>query len=183
MRCISPVVMSHPVMLNDKPPVRGSYRVQHDGQWVISTVANKVKPLVQLDFEDLELFEAVTTQYQHLGVIFTDAIALKPSNPSFQRRRGDRVLVPRTQEKSITLTFEDLVERVGAYVTGAKPIALTIFDQNDQVLAHTCTYQPEDLMKEEGFIPQRLKIEGVGIAKAIFHSEAPFTLDDLFFVG
>ncbi len=176
------MAMSTPAMLNNQPPVRGAYGVQRDGQWVISTVASKVKPLVQLDFEELDMFAAVTTQYQHLGVTFTDAIALMPSNPNFQIRRGDRVLVPRTQEKSITLTFDPMVERVGAYVSGAQPIALTVFAADGTVLGHACSFQRGAVKEEEGFAPQRLKIEAVGIAQAIFHSESPFTLDDLFYV-
>lgn len=158
-------------------------RLRLSRQRVQLAVEPNVKPLIQLDFEDLEMFEPVTDQYKHLGVIFADAIALTPSNPTFQPRHGHKVLIPQTQDKAIILSFTGPVERVGAYVSGAKPVAVTAFGADNQVLGQTCTFTGYPTESNQVLPIQRLKIEGTGITKIIFHSEAPFVLDDLFFVG
>lgn len=131
--------------------------------------------LVKVDFQQLTAFERVSDRYEHLGVRFSEAIALEPSNPTFGT--GYLVLMPVANRKSITAHFNHPVRKLEARVSAASPVTLTAFDRHGNPLCLvSCTCKSED----EQILPrQRLELEIEGIAKVMFYCEAPFVLEEL----
>lgn len=142
-----------------------------------------IPSLVQLDFQDLKAFERVTDQYQHLGVEFEQAIALSPSNPAFQPRTGSMAVMPPSHHKSITVSFLRPIAKVGAYVSNVIPVTLTAYDEDGNSLgsasSHPCPF-PEPGVA----LPQQLlELEIEGIAYVTFYCDAPFILNDFFYLS
>ena len=141
--------------------------------------------MLRLDFQDLTAFERVTEQYRHLGVYFSGAIALEPSNPAFPPKSTAFVLMPLGHEMIITVTFDTLARRIGAWVCGAGSVVLTAFDSDGKILKQaSTTASPWFTLshQERGAWPQQqLELNQRGIAKVMFHSSSPFILNDFFF--
>lgn len=141
--------------------------------------------MLRLDFQDLTAFECVTEQYRHLGVYFSGAIALEPSNPAFPPKSTAFVLMPLGHEMMITVTFDTLASQIGAWVCGAGSVILTAFDSKGKILKQASTTASPWLAlsnQEQGAWPQhQLELKQHGIAKVMFHSSSPFIVDNLFF--
>ena len=90
---------------------------------------------VQLDFEDLSCFEAVEKQFLQLGVVFHNAIALKPSNPSFPVESGQTVLMGAPRAGLLDATFTRPVKFVNALLTSSRRAIITAFDETDEIVA------------------------------------------------
>lgn len=140
----------------------------------------------QLDFEDLAEFERLKDQYCELGVRFDGAIAIQPSNPIFTPRSGALVLIPASCKLGISAQFCRPVCVVRALVSGTRQVVLTALDEAGNVLGKVSigTYQYMLMQENEHLEPlpqQELQLEMQGIAKVVFESDTPFTLDDFFF--
>lgn len=144
-----------------------------------------ISQMIQLDFQDLTAFECVTEQYRHLGVHFSDAIALEPSNPAFLPKIGTCALMPLGQETILTASFDQPTSWVGSYVCGAGSVILTAFDQTGKILAQVTTTAGSIApgQKVSSCIEQPLELNRAGIAKVMFHSSQPFILKDFYFKG
>lgn len=141
---------------------------------------------IRLDFQDLSGFERVTEQYSHLGVHFSDAIALEPSNPAFVAKTGNLVLMPLGYEMILSASFDSPTFWMGAYVCGAGSVILTAFDQTGKILAQVSTTPSSGVaaIQPKGTgIGQQLELNRAGIAKVMFHSSEPFILKDFYFKG
>ena len=141
---------------------------------------------IRLNFQALTAFERVTEQYRHLGVRFSDAIALEPSNPAFMPKTGSFVIMPLGQEMILNASFESPTDWVGAYVCGAGSVILTAFDQTGKILAHVTKQASSSVAPSQtkgSCSWQQLELNRCGIAKVMFHSSEPFILKDFYFKG
>ena len=146
------------------------------------TQARTIPSLLQLDFQDLKAFEQVTDQYQHLGVQFSQAIALSPSNPAFVPRTGSIAVMPLGHHKSITVSFLSSVKKVGAYVSNVRTVTLTAYDEDGNSLGSvysSCSSAEPGVALDL----QLLELEIEAIAYVTFQCDAPFILNDLFFIS
>lgn len=134
---------------------------------------------IEIGFGNLQPFERVTDQYANLGVIFEQAIVVVPSNPVFQAHTECLVLMPLTHQKSLTIQLTACRHKVAVNLCGAKPVAMTAYDCEGNILCHACSRAYPDRQVEESLAQQRLEIVTPGIAKVMLHSQAPFTLDRL----
>lgn len=138
--------------------------------------------LIRLDFKDLKPFEQVRDRYRHLGVGFSGAIALQPSNPAFSIKSGSFVLMPMGNLMSLSACFDKPIGWAGALVCSSRIVVLAAYDRDGNFLGQTSTigksYHPED--REES-TSQQLQLNLPNIAKLEFYSCVPFTLDDFFF--
>jgi len=96
----------------------------------LADAKRKLSKLIRLDLELLSTYESVMDQYQHLGVKFDGAIALKPSNPGFFPESGSVVLMPIGNTMQMSICFRDLVSSVNLRLCGSSPIILTAYDRN-----------------------------------------------------
>ncbi|MFQ3615757.1 MAG: hypothetical protein SNJ57_17010 [Cyanobacteriota bacterium] len=94
---------------------------------------------VELDFDELETFETVSTQFRHLGVTFANAIALVPSNPAFPPHTGHRVLMGCPKGGWLEATFDQPVQRVSGHITSSRPTVMAAFDEHNRPVAQTQT--------------------------------------------
>lgn len=157
------------------PQVRESHSLK-------GTQVQAIPSLVELDFQDLKAFERVTDQYQHLGVGFEQAIALSPSNPAFQPRTGSIAVMPLGHHKSITVSFLRSVKKVGAYVSNVRPVTLTAYDEDGNGLGSASSQPCSSLEPGVALDLQLLELEIEAIAYVTFQCDAPFILNDLFFL-
>ncbi|MBD1937453.1 hypothetical protein [Microcoleus sp. FACHB-68] len=150
-------------------------------QHTISTPAE----FIQLDFENITAFEGLSDQYSCLGVWFSGAIALQPSNPAFAAHSGSQVLMPVASLTGITVRFPCTINTAGAFVMGSKPVVVTAFDANNdpiEKISTAVTYSISPSAEQLIALPyNRLEVKGSNIVKLVFFSAAPFILDDLFF--
>ena len=135
--------------------------------------------LIRLDFEDLQPFERITDQYAHIGVRFSGAIALAPSNPAFTAKSGSQVLMPMGNLMSLNAYFDQPTCWAGAFVCSTRIVVLTAYDRDGNFLAQTSTAANNSHLAESS--PQQLELNRRGSAKVEFSCYVPFTMDDFFF--
>lgn len=93
---------------------------------------------LRLDFEGLDCFEAVEAQFADLGVTFSNAIALHPSNPAYPPLAGKTaVLMGAPKSGWLEACFRRPVRFVSGSVTSSRHIVMAAFDANDQPLGQT----------------------------------------------
>ncbi|BAY98153.1 hypothetical protein NIES37_21010 [Tolypothrix tenuis PCC 7101] len=90
-----------------------------------------------LNFEDLKCFEAVERQYESLGVIFHECLAIQPSNPAFPTHSGSIVLMGSPQTELLEVTFLRPVNQVSALVTSSQRLVLSAYGRDRQLIAQT----------------------------------------------
>lgn len=141
---------------------------------------------LQLDFQALTAFERVTDRYRHLGVGFSNAIAIEPSNPAFLSKTGSFVLMPLGNEMILNASFDFPTSWVGAYVCGARSVILTAFDQTGKIIAQVTTAASSSVAPSHTNSScswQQLELNRSGIAKVMFHSSEPFIIKEFYFKG
>lgn len=148
-------------------------------------ISGRISDRIELDFDNLSGFELVSNQYEHLGVRFSEAIALQPSHPAFPYRQGSFVLMPLGERTEIIAYFHRSICHAGAFVVCPKPVRLIAFDASDEPIARISTKQIQ-VSQGAAEIPevlprQKLEIQHPNIAKVLFGASTPFTLDDFFF--
>ncbi|MBF2085242.1 hypothetical protein [Thermoleptolyngbya sp. C42_A2020_037] len=94
---------------------------------------------IELDFDELQTFETVSTQFCHLGVTFANAIALVPSNPAFPSHSGQLVLMGCPKGGWLEATFDQPVQRVSGHITSSRPTVMAAFDEHNRPVAQTQT--------------------------------------------
>lgn len=139
--------------------------------------------LIRLDFKDLKPFEQVKDRYRHLGVGFSGAIALQPSNPAFLTKSGSFVLMPMGNLMSLSAYFDKSISWVGALVCSTRIVVLAAYDRNGKFLGQTSTIGKSSHLedREAESTSQQLQLNLPNIAKLEFYSSEPFTLDDFLF--
>lgn len=138
---------------------------------------------VQIDLKQLQPFERVERQFQGYGVTFKNAIALIPSNPSFQTKAGQTVLMGSPKSGWMEATFERPVKFVAGMVTASRSTVMAIYDANDRPLARTKTSGPNLANATSSLPPDtELCLEGEDIHRVTFHAfDGQLTLSNFCF--
>lgn len=137
---------------------------------------------IRLDFENLKAFEEVRDRYRHLGVMFANAIALKPSNPAFIPQSGTFVLMPVGSQMAIDAYFEEPVSLVGTLVYSSTSVILKAYDRHGNYLGQSNTANSPLMPNFElRACPIPLELNLSGIAKVELQSCTPFTVAGFFF--
>lgn len=126
---------------------------------------------VRISLEEIEGFEVVKDQFQHLGVQFINAIALEPSNPAFPAPVGVKVLMGAPKSGSIELTFKEPVKWVSALVTSSRRTILSACDRENKEIARD-EMPTSNLTGSNSPIPPNapLKVQAPAIYKATFYA-------------
>ncbi len=138
---------------------------------------------VYLNFENLNNFEPVRYQFQQEGIVFSNALALQPSNSAYPPRSGRMVLMGAPRSGWLEATFEPLVSFFECYVTSSQRTVLSAYGRDNSMLATTETGGP-NLQGSDSEIPPHawLKLEVVGIYRITLYAfDGQFTVDDLAF--
>jgi hypothetical protein len=92
-------------------------------------------PYIQLDLEGLACFAGVDQQFESLGVTFSNAIALHPSNPAYPTQSGKTtVLMGAPKSGWLEASFRSPVRFVSGSVTSSRRTVLAAFDANNTQL-------------------------------------------------
>lgn len=138
---------------------------------------------IRLDLEDLKCFEVVERQFEKWGVIFSNAIAIQPSNPAFPPRSGNIVLLGSPKNGFLEATFLQPVQYVSGYVTSSRRAVLAAYSIDGQPIAHD--ELPEaNLANSNSSIPPnaQLCVTAPNIHRVTFFTfDGHITLDDFTF--
>jgi hypothetical protein len=136
-----------------------------------------------LNLEDLKCFETVEGQYENLGVIFENCIALQPSNPAFPAHSGLTVLMGGPKSGLLEAKFIRPVTQVSAYVTSSQRLIFSAYGKNKELLAQT-VLPGENLGNSDSVIPPntKLSLSAQDIHRVSFCAfDGQFTVDDFSF--
>jgi hypothetical protein len=92
---------------------------------------------VRLDLEDLTCFTVVDRQYESWGVLFQNAVAIRPSNPAFAPHCGLMVLLGAPESGLIEATFLRPVQYVSSFITSSRRTVMSAFNRHNQLIAQT----------------------------------------------
>lgn len=136
---------------------------------------------VRLDLEDLPCFTTVDCQYESWGVLFKNAIAIRPSNPAFPPRSGMMVLLGAPESGWLEVTFLRPVEYVSSFITSSRRIVMRAFNGCGHLVAETES-TTANLASDDANL--RLSLNGSNISRITLHCfNGQFTLDDFCFCG
>jgi len=104
-----------------------------------SSLTTCASTCIRLDMENLQCFESVDRQFADWGVVFANAIALRPSNPGYPAYSGSMVLMSAPKNGYLEVTFLRPASFVSGFVTSSRRAVLTAFDAENQAIACTET--------------------------------------------
>jgi hypothetical protein len=142
-----------------------------------------VPTYICLNLEDLKCFEAVERQYEHLGVIFHNSIAIQPSNPAFPTNSGKTVLMGSPKSGFLEATFLRPVCRVSMFVTSSQRLVLCAYDRHNQLLTQTAL-PAANLANSDSALPPStlLSLKANDIYRLTFSAfDGQFIIDDFSF--
>lgn len=136
---------------------------------------------VRLDWEDLQCFEVVRRQFEQLGVIFTNAVALRPSNSAYPAYSGTMVVMGAPKDGWLEATFLQPVRFVSGFVTSSRRAVMTAFDSCNRPIAQV--EHPDNLADRGSAAPNTcLSVAGTDIRRVTFQVfNGHLTLDDFCF--
>lgn len=138
---------------------------------------------IRLNLDQLRPFEVVERQFQHRGVVFSNAIALIPSNPAFPSRNGQTVLMGCPKSGWLEARFESPVEFVAGFVTASCSTIMAAYDGDGQPLAQAKTVGSNLAGSESKLSPNtELSLKAQNIRRVTFQSfDGQLTLGEFCF--
>jgi hypothetical protein len=141
---------------------------------------------VRLDLEDLPSFAVVDQQYAPWGVLFSNAVAICPSNPAYPPRSGMMVLLGAPQDGWLEATFLQPVQYVSSFITSSRCTVMRAFNSRNQLIAQTessVSLNPSHQYEPSATIANlRLSLNASNICRITWHSfNGHLTVDDLCF--
>ncbi len=146
-----------------------------------STTTNSTT--ISINLENLKCFEVVELQFQDLGIIFRNAIALHPSNPAFPTHSGNTVLIGAPKNGFLEIVFQKPASFVSGYITSSQRTILTAYDSEEQPIAHTEMPGPNLAGTDSDISPNyQLSLCIPNIYRVTFYAfDGQITVDDLSF--
>jgi hypothetical protein len=164
-------------------PVYAEPELSRQNLKVEPSVASTLRRRIHINLNQLQPFERVERQFQTCGVTFKNTIALIPSNPAYQSKSGQPVLMGTPKNGWMEATFERPVRLVAGMVTASRSTVMAIYDANNHPLARTKTLGANlanDL--SDGLPNAELCLEGEDIHRVTFHAfDGQLTLSNFCF--
>ncbi len=138
---------------------------------------------INLNMEDLKCFEVVKDQYQKLGVVFDNCIAIQPSNPAFPTKSGLMVLMGAPKDGYLEATFLQPVQFVSALVTSSQRLVLSAYNCDRQLSTQT-VLPAANLANSDSALPPntQLSLRADEIYSVTFCAfDGQFTIDEFSF--
>lgn len=112
----------------------------------------------------------VEDQFQEMGVQFSNAIALVPSNPAYPSANAQLVLMGSPKRGWLEATFATPVKFVTGYVTSSRRMVMAAFDETDTPVAQIET--GANLAGSGSTIPPNvpLSLRGKNIRRVTFYT-------------
>lgn len=157
-------------------------REAHDRS--LGLMENQPQPdCIRLNLENLKCFEVVDRQFEEWGVIFTNAIALQPSNPAFPPKNGNIVLMGGPRSGWLEATFRVPACSISCYVTSSRRMVLSAYDRDGNLLAQVGIPESNLAGSNSAIAPNtQLKLQNNDIYRITLCAfDGQFSLDDLQF--
>lgn len=138
---------------------------------------------VHLLWSDLECFSTVDSQFQQWGVTFSNAVALRPSNPAFPTYGSDLVLMGAPKQGWLEVKFRRPVRYVSSRVTSSRSLQMVAYDSDDHRVAAVPLPSPNCAESGSAVAPNApLRLKADNIRRVVFSSfDGNFTLGNLCF--
>jgi hypothetical protein len=134
-------------------------------------------PWHTLPFHPLKPYEPITHQYYPLGVMFTDTIAICPSNPRFTEAGRQQVLMPASDQRGLGLVLTQPLAQVQLWVRGSRPVVLAAINRAGYCRVRGQTPDFPSVGADNRLLPAHgLAIPTTGIHKIQLTSRAPFVV-------
>jgi len=131
-------------------------------------------PLKHLPFEVLQPFQPVDRQFVDLGIGFTGAVALRPSNPSFLGPHGPGLgLTPSSGNQQVWLHLHRGGVRVR--VRGYRPLVVCTYDAQGHPTPTGATYHQQD--DTPGAPIHTVTVSGGSVAAVKLSSSAAYFIE------
>ena len=142
-----------------------------------------VAECILLQLDNLQCFEVVDRQYESKGVVFSNCIAIEPSNPAFPAHSGLIVLMSSPKSGLLEATFVNPVHSFSAFVTSSQRLVLSAYDESRQLLDRAILPSGNLANSDSSLAPNSLlSVAAKNIHSICFHAfNAQFTVDDLSF--
>ena len=135
---------------------------------------------VRLDWEELPCFSPLDRQFEQFGVVFANAVVLRPSNLAYPAYSGVMVAVGAPRSGWLEATFLRPVKFVSGFVTSSRRTILTGFNAQKQAIIQS--EMPPNLVDSSNPPNTKLSIEASQIYRITLHTfDGQFTLDDFCF--
>jgi hypothetical protein len=89
---------------------------------------------VSLNLERLKCFESVKLQYEELGVIFSNCIAIQPSNPAFPTNDSSIVLMGAPKSGSLEVVFARPINTAEVHITSSQRLIMSAYNRDRQLV-------------------------------------------------
>lgn len=93
--------------------------------------------MIKLNLDTLKCFEVVTNQFQDMGVVFQNAIALEPSNPAYFSPTSKILLLGNPKQGWLEATFKMPVSAVQCQITSSQRTIMSVHNNQDLLLGRT----------------------------------------------
>ena len=93
--------------------------------------------MIRLNLDTLKSFETVTTQFQDLGVVFQNAIAIEPSNPAYFSPTSTILLLSNPKQGWLEATFQRPIINIQCRVTSSQRTIMSAHNVEDLLLGRT----------------------------------------------
>ncbi len=90
-----------------------------------------------LPFDRLHCFEDVADRFADLGLHFSNAIALVPSNPSYPTAKNALVIVSAPRNGALEIQFDRPISTLTAYVTSSRPMTMSAKNKDAAIIARS----------------------------------------------
>ncbi len=138
---------------------------------------------ISLKLENLKCFEKVEHQFKESGVVFSNCMAIQPSNPAFPARSGSVVLMGSPQSGLLEAFFINPVKLVRAFITSSQRLILSAYDCERQLIAQSLLPSSNLANSDSCVSPNTLLfVSGNNIHSVTFCAfDGQFTVDDFNF--
>ncbi len=89
---------------------------------------------ISLNLEILKCFESVKLQYEELGIIFGNCIAIQPSNPAFPTNEGSIVLMGAPKSGFLEAAFVHPVNIAKVLITSSQRLIMSAYNRDRQLI-------------------------------------------------
>lgn len=93
--------------------------------------------MIKLNLGTLKCFEIVTNQFQDMGVVFQNAIAIEPSNPAYFSPTSKILLLGNPKQGWLEATFSNPVSAIQCRITSSQRTIMSVHDAQDVLLGRT----------------------------------------------
>jgi len=139
--------------------------------------------MIKLNLSSLKCFDTVTNQFQDMGVLFQNAIALEPSNSAYFSPASTILLLGNPKQGWLEATFLSPVSVVQCRLTSSQRTIMSVHNAQDILLGRT-ELEEANLTGSSSTLSanQRLVLKFPDISKVTFYAfDGQITLSEFSF--